>query len=589
MRLVRSELPQRAVTFSDCKVYVRKNLEVVSADEWYYEYVKENSYLSLAEMLPPEDAAILREGVETLAEPIELLTQIDNHRNEGYRNIYLRLENCDKTENGQRLYLVNILDVVDMERRSRKLEGIIAKYRHFMTLKNEYYFDYVISQNKLTIYKYINERSVTVYESSLEQFLQNYENAGQTEEQKRQIEDFCAYLRAKSPRFEMEFTMKNEDDTAKCAARGGTFLRNDDLVAGVFMPDQAAVQETYYLTAAAKDAGTGLLNKKAATEYAVEKLRLAKDGICWLLIIDIDDFKNVNDSFGHLFGDQVIYKVADTLRSHASLRGIVGRFGGDEFFVLLDKVKDREDLKTLLKSVTKELAVAYDPKLKVTLSIGVSQYPKDGRDFSELFGKADKALYIAKEKGKNRHIIYEEEKHGTYHKDGIQAQTVAYVMSREKRREALRDIMGNIYKRGAEYVTEKPEVQKNIRDLFDLDGFTVYTNYGRDVLCRNGSYACEAPDTNGELTEEAYQELFGREDVLVVNKVVILQAQNPKFYELAKMQEISSTLRCLVRKEGVPFAMIHFDVFNRNRKWSDMDIEMLSLIGCCLGSIICEK
>lgn len=589
MRLVRSELPQRAVTFSNCKVYVRKNFEVVSADEWYYEYVKENSYLSLAEMLPPEDAAILREGVETLTEPIELLTQIDNHRNEGYRNIYLRLENCDKTENGQRLYLVNILDVVDTERRSRKLEGIISKYRHFMTLKNEYYFDYLISQNKLTIYKYIDERSVVVYESTLEQFLQNYQNAEQTEEQKRQLEDFCAYLRARTPRFEMEFTMKNEDDTTKCAVRGGTFLKNDDLVAGVFTPDQAAVQETYYLTAAAKDAGTGLFNKKAATEYAVEKLRLAKDGICWLLIIDIDDFKNVNDSFGHLFGDQVIYKVADTLRSHVSLRGLVGRFGGDEFFVLLDKVKDREDLKTLLKSITKELAVAYDPKLKVTLSIGVSQYPKDGRDFSELFGKADKALYIAKEKGKNRHIIYEEEKHGTYHKDGIQAQTVAYVVSREKRREALRDIIGNIYKQGAEYVTEKPEVQKNIRDLFDLDGFTVYTNYGRDVLCRNGSYACEAPDTNGELTEETYQELFGREDVLAVNNVVGIQAQNPKFYEFAKKQEISSTLRCLVRKEGIPFAMIHFDVINRSRKWSDMDIEMLSLIGCCLGSIICEK
>ena len=100
MRLVRSELPQRTVTFSDCKVYVRKNFEVVSADEWYYEYVKENSYLSIAEMLPPEDAAILREGVETLTEPIELLTQIDNHRNEEFRNIYLRLENCDKTENG---------------------------------------------------------------------------------------------------------------------------------------------------------------------------------------------------------------------------------------------------------------------------------------------------------------------------------------------------------------------------------------------------------------------------------------------------------------------------------------------------------
>lgn len=589
MRIVGSEAKQRAVLFCDCKAYVRKNLAVVSADEWYYEYVKENSYLSLAELLPPEDADILREGIETLTEPIELFTRFDNRRDEGYRNVYLRLENCDKTEEGEKLYLVIIADVVDMERRSNKLEGIISKYRHFMTLKNEYYFDYIISKNKLVIYKYIDERSVTVVESSLEQFMQQYEDASQTEEQKKQIEDFCDYLKKKTHRFEMEFTMKEEEETAKCAVRGGTFLKNDDIVAGVFIPDQETVQETYYLSAAAKDAGTGLFNKKAATEYAVEKLRLAKDAICWLLIIDIDDFKNVNDSFGHLFGDQVIYKVADTLRSHVSLRGIVGRFGGDEFFILLDKVKDREDLKTLLKSIVKELALAYDPKLKVTLSIGISQYPKDGSDFSELFGKADKALYIAKEKGKNRHIIYEEDKHGAYHKDGIQAQTVAYVVSREKRREALRDVISNIYKQGAEYVTARPEVQKNIRDLFDLDGFAVYTDYGRNVLCRNGRYACETPDTNGELAEEKYQELFGREDVLIVNNMASIKAKHSEFYDLAKKQEITATIRCLVRKEGIPFAMIHFDVFNRNRKWSDMDIEMLSLIGCCLGSIICEE
>ncbi|MCM1186202.1 MAG: GGDEF domain-containing protein [Lachnoclostridium sp.] len=589
MKIVRSEFEQRAVVFSDCKVYVRKNFAVASADEWYYEYVKENSYLALTELLPPEDAAILQEGMETLIEPIEIYTRLDNRRNEGYRNVYLRLENCDKTEEGEHLYLVNILDIVDMERRTRKLDGVISKYRHFMTLKNEYYFDYFISKDRLVIYKYIDEISVTVYESSLEQFRQNCENNGQTEEQKRQIEDFCTYLEKRTHRFEVEFTMNNEDGTAKCLARGGTFLRNDDIIAGVFSPDQAAVQETYYLTAAAKDVGTGLFNKKAATEYAVEKLSLAKGAVCWLLIIDIDDFKSVNDSFGHLFGDQVIYKVADTLRHHVSLRGIVGRFGGDEFFILLDKVKTREDVKTLLKSIVKELAVAYDPKLKVTLSIGISQYPKDGTDFAELFGKADKALYIAKEKGKNRHIIYEEEKHGAYHKDGIQAQTVAYVVSREKRREALRNIIGNIYKQGAEYVTDRPEVQKNIRDLFDLDGFTVYTNYGRDVLCRNGSYSCETPDTNGELTEESYQELFGREDVLIVNNMTSFKTKHPEFYKLAKKQEITATIRCLVRKEGVPFAMIHFDVFNRNRKWSDMDIEMLSLIGCCLGGIICGQ
>lgn len=589
MRIVRNESQQRYVLLCDCKLYVRKNFMVALADEWYYEYVKENSYFPLDELLLPEDARILRESIDNLMEPIELFTQIDNRRGEGYRNVYLRMENCDRTDGGERLYLVSITDIVDMERRNNKLNGVIAKYRHFMTLKNEYYFDYSISKDKLVIYKYINEKSVTVRESSLDDFMKSCREEGESREQKEQMDAFCTYLRKRTPKFEMEFTMKGEDGTAKCGVKGGTSLKNSDLVAGVFLPDQTVVQEAYYLTAAAKDAGTGLLNKKAATEYAVEKLRSAGDAVCWLLIIDIDDFKNVNDSFGHLFGDQVIFKVAETLRNNVSMRGVVGRFGGDEFFVLLDKVKTREDLKTMLKTIVKELAIVYDPKLKVTLSIGVSQYPKDGNDFSELFGKADKALYVAKEKGKNRHIIYEEEKHGAYNKDSIQAQTVAYVVSREKRREALWDVISNIYKQGAEYVTQKAEVQKNIRDLFDLDGFAVYTNYGRDVLCRNGSYACEAPDVNGELTEKKYQELFGKEDVLIVNNMASVNAQHHEFYELSKKQEIGATIRCLVRKEGVPFTMIHFDVFNRNRKWSDMDIEMLSLIGCCLGRIICGE
>lgn len=589
MRIVRGESKQHYVPFCDCQVYVRKDFIVAAAAEWYYEFVKENSYLPLVDLLPPEDARILKDGIDNLTEPIELFTQIDSHRGEGYRNVYLRFENSDRTDDGEKIYLVSISDVVDIERRNRKLDGIIAKYRHFMTLKNEYYFDYFVSKDKLVIYKYINEKSVTVQEAFLDDFMKSCREAGENEEQREQLETFCTYLRQRTPNFEMEFTMKAEDGTAKCRVKGGVSLRGGDMVAGIFMPDQSAVQEAYYLTAAAKDAGTGLLNKKAATEYAVEKLRSAKNNVCWLLIIDIDDFKNVNDSFGHLFGDQVILKVAETLRNNVSMRGTVGRFGGDEFFILLDKVQTREDVKTMLKTITKELAIAYDPKLKVTLSIGISQYPKDGNDFSELFGKADKALYIAKEKGKNRHIIYEEEKHGAYNKDGIQAQTVAYVISREKRREALQDVISNIYKQGEEYITQRPEVQKNIRELFDLDGFAVYTDYGRRMLCRSGNYACEMPDVSEIMKQDKYLELFGKEDVLIINNMAGMKGTYPELYKLAKQQEIGAAIRCLVRKEGEPFAVIHFDVFNRNRKWSEMDIEMLTLIGYCLGKIICGK
>lgn len=590
MRIDRNGELRTRVQFLDCRLYVRKDFTVVYASEWYYDYIRENSYLPLCELLLSEDEEILRDAIGNLTEPVELYTRITNRREEGFRNIYLRLENCERTEDGKPLYLITLWDVADMEARLGKVEKWIEKYRHFMTVNNEYYFEYTLPDNRLNIYKYVNHRAISVLNSDLDEFMEKYQKDDtQTKEQREQVRTFCAYLKAGSDSFEMEFTIINEDGSFKCGAKGGTFGKEADMVAGIFLPDQMVVKEAYYLSPAAKDAGTGLLNKRAASEFAIERLQAAGGKTCWLLIMDIDDFKNVNDSFGHLFGDQVIRKVADTVRLNVGNRGVVGRFGGDEFFVLLYRVETRTDLKTLLKTITKELLYAFDTKLKITASIGVSQYPKDGDDFEELFEKADKALYIAKEKGKDRHIIYDEKLHGAYTKDSIQTQAVAYALSREKRRRALVNVISNIYRQGAGYVTEHPEVQRDIMGLFDLDGFAVYGDGGKTVLCRSGSYICEAPDTNGELAEAGYLELFGTEDLFVETSTSKMQTTNPGIYPVMRRQEIGATLRCLARKDGEPFAMIHFDVFNRNRKWSDMDIEMLGLVGFCLGGQLCEE
>jgi diguanylate cyclase (GGDEF)-like protein len=321
----------------------------------------------------------------------------------------------------------------------------------------------------------------------------------------------------------------------------------------------------------------------------VEKMHAAAGKVMWLLIMDIDDFKNINDSFGHLFGDQVIKKVADTLKINIGHRGIVGRFGGDEFFALVDGIETRDALKTMLKTVVKELMTAFDPKCKITTSIGVSQYPKDGENFEVLFGKADKALYIAKEKGKNRHIIYDEALHGAYSKDSVQTQSVAFVVSREKRRESLIKLMNGMHTEGAKYVTENEEVQKNLRNLFDLDGLTIYTDYGNRVLCRDGNYVCE-PSNRAELFKDAsYEKCFQKEDILVISVLSRAKAISEKVYRDASHQEIGACVRCIARYDGRPFVMIDFDVFNCNRKWSDNDIEMLGLIGCCLGKMVCDE
>lgn len=588
MVILRDKNESFAGKITDCRLYVRKDLTVARASEWYYVFVGDNSYLPVSSFLAPEDGEVLVRAAQNLTEPLEMMTTITNHK-DGYRNIYLRMECSSETENGVPLLCVKFFDIRDMEGRCAYMERQMAKYRHFMTLNNQYYFEYTPGDNQFVLYKYINERSMSIYAGSLDEFVEKMDREQQpTREQQEQMNLFINYLKMGSTSFELDFTVNGQEDASVCWVKGGCLYKDKSLVVGIIIPEHASGNETYYLTPAARDAGTGLFNKKAITEYTIEKLQQKDRKTRWFILFDIDDFKNINDTFGHLFGDKVIRKVADVLQVNAGYRGVVGRFGGDEFFVMLEKVDDRTALKNWLKTVVKEIAYAFDPKLKVTTSIGISQYPVDGEDYQELFEKADKALYIAKEKGKNRHIIYDEKLHGSLSKGDMQNMALAYAVSRVKRREALAAFLSNIYGKGISYIAEDTKVQKRLRDLFDLDGITIYDDYGRRVVCRSGNYMHEAPDAHAGLTDEKYVAMFGEESILVVANTNRLKGINTEAYQVAAYQEIGASVQCISKKDGKPYALINFEVFNRNRKWSDADIEMLGIIGSCIGNLLCQ-
>lgn len=585
MKILRDKNDGFAGRMTDCRLYVRRDLTVARASEWYYVFVGDNSFLPVSSFLAPEDGELLLQEAQNLKEPVELITTIINFR-DGYRNIYLRMECSDETENGMPLLCIKFFDIRDMETRCAYMEKQMAKYRHFMTLSNQYYFEYTLEDSKFVLYKYINERAITVYSGSLEDFAEKLDRERQST--REQLDLFCSHLKNGSASFALEFSVNGQEGPTFSSVKGGCLYKDKSLVVGVIIPENSSEQETYYLTPAARDAGTGLFNKKAITEYAVEKLQQKDMLPRWFILFDIDDFKNINDTFGHLFGDKVIRKVADALQVNAGYRGVVGRFGGDEFLVMLEKVNDRTGLKNWLKTVVKEIAYAFDPELKVTASIGISQYPTDGEDYQELFEKADKALYIAKEKGRNRHIIYDEKLHGTVGKDDMQNMALTYAISRVKRREALAGFLSNIYRTGIDYIAKDAKIQKRLRDLFDLDGITIYDDYGRRVVCRSGSYMHEAPDAHAGLTDERYVAMFSEESILVLTNINRLKSLHMGAYFVAEHQEIGASVQCISRKDGVPYAMVNFEVFNRNRKWSDTDIEMLGIIGSCIGNLLCQ-
>jgi len=182
----------------------------------------------------------------------------------------------------------------------------------------------------------------------------------------------------------------------------------------IFLTGKRNASEKKKLTEKAQtDLLTGILNKVSFREAVEEALRKAEDQeACVLYIIDLDDFKHVNDSLGHATGDKVISDAAGKLRHIFRDTDIVGRIGGDEFAAFLHAPRDKatdELIQTKAKAVCEDLKQIYEAngaQVQVSASIGMARYPEQGIDFDTLFKNADKALYSAKRGGKNRYEAY---------------------------------------------------------------------------------------------------------------------------------------------------------------------------------------
>jgi len=159
------------------------------------------------------------------------------------------------------------------------------------------------------------------------------------------------------------------------------------------------------------DGLTGLFNHRHFQEVLEKELSRAErySETLSLAMLDIDNFKNINDKHGHQFGDKVLKKISDIMTKSCRSSDTVARYGGEEFALILPKVTPRqavmlsERLKEQITSGSKSLMRG---KLPLTVSIGIASFPQDARKRHGLIEKADKALYIAKAAGKDRVVEF---------------------------------------------------------------------------------------------------------------------------------------------------------------------------------------
>lgn len=209
---------------------------------------------------------------------------------------------------------------------------------------------------------------------------------------------------------------KNTNEYIWCKIRiTAMFDENGDIfkAIGIIIDiDEEKRENEKLLFKAQRDSLTSLYNKGTVQNMIEEYMENAKEGDSGaLFVVDLDNFKAVNDNLGHLAGDFVLTDISLMFSEIFKEDSIVGRIGGDEFVIFLKNITSEELLIEKAKALMNGFRSNNTDEVlsqKVSGSIGIAKYPEHGKSFKELFTNADKAVYLAKSKGKNNYCIFEE-------------------------------------------------------------------------------------------------------------------------------------------------------------------------------------
>lgn len=275
---------------------------------------------------------------------------------------------------------------------NKKLKVQNKRYESLAEISNEYLFEYCFNEGKLilsekTINMFDNEEDIKTLSNILKETLNADENISSAE---------------------IEFKLNSGDKKIFKTATVYIFGRNGsfDSVIGKLTDISGEFSEKEELLTMSKTDGlTGLYNSTATKELIKEKLDDADGKTDALVLMDIDDFKSVNDNFGHLKGDYILKNIAKKLKDTFRKTDVIGRLGGDELCVYLSDIPSGEFVCDKCKTLNILLS-NLDIETSVSLSIGISMTNK-GDTYEELFKRADEAMYESKRSGKGKTIIWD--------------------------------------------------------------------------------------------------------------------------------------------------------------------------------------
>lgn len=319
---------------------------------------------------------------------------------------------------------IEIIDIEDTVLLNEKIVSDLEKMRLLFGMTDEYMFNYNKVTNVLKIFHYDELKRVIDYNMDIDEWSDEMLQKRYVADNERGL--FKAFIIAlkdynQSISTKINCSIRTHGNIIETLRFTGIYynsgIEGEGEIIGRILSDGATARSNEALELMDElqyDSLTKVYNKKAITEYAINTLKENKRNRTIIVILDVDHFKSVNDTYGHMYGDKILARVGQRLKEVVGEDGVVGRIGGDEFMIVLNGINDDQMLRGVLRAMRTQIKWEFSEEFTdfmITCSIGASIYPNNGTDFEELFKKADHCLYIAKEKGRDRYVFFRDELH----------------------------------------------------------------------------------------------------------------------------------------------------------------------------------
>ena len=546
----------------------------------------QDMFASFISYLHPEDEEVFRGAFEEMKAKsmpgnMVMVRLIDSDKN--YYWVVIAISYNPQAPDDEDIFDLHITDPEDDTK--QRLEDSINEYSAFLDMMNGILFSYEVASKHVSVFMRNGGQQLTLFSGSLDKWKEDMLNGKLDKEYEVAFSGLCRDLEMKRTSFSYNIRtscFSNDNKMEQCTFKAQLTSGHDgEKMLGCItsMREQTGEQANPEYV---RDTGIPVLNKKSITDYARRAMTVGDNKVC-LVILDLDNFKTVNDTLGHMVGDEVLLRSAEIIKVALGDLGVLGRIGGDEMMIVFPHVESETELRNTLRTIRTNIEWEYKDKwedVKVTCSMGAAVYPDNGNSYDDIFSLADKMLYIAKSKGKNRYVIFVPEIHGAILNPDQKTTEDILQKVQGDRNGVMQQLVEQFLVRR---VMTFEQMIALVGQCFNLDEIVLvsgerFANSSVNIWNRE-EYRSSIQDSVYSSPEPGFLDGFDDNNTLVIHAISSLESKSAVLYNKLKESGVESVFFYKFSKTSKYNGYMVFAKVSRRQMWSEEDKVLLALVG----------